>query len=141
MLNAGSGNCIVRLKQPTPGGNFYKNFPYLSHVLPIHGVYLFFATVLVIGVVWACCKFGKSERHVDAVPYQELEMSRTEADSPTAVDVEMAEGWDESWDDDWGDEIREVKSSPSQIRVGNRSANGHMSKSSNKDGWDDNWND
>ncbi|PKI40582.1 uncharacterized protein LOC116196768 [Punica granatum] len=141
VLNAGNGDCVVQLKSSTAGGSFYKNFPYASQVSPIHGVYLFFAAVLVIGGVWACCKFGKKERHVDGVPYQELEMGRTEADSTLAVDIETADGWDESWDDDWGDEIREVKPPPSKKRVGNGSPNGHKSKSSNKDGWEDNWDD
>lgn len=40
----------------------------------------------------------------------------------------------ESWDDDWSDETREVKSSPSRRQVRNGSANGHKSKSPNKDG-------
>lgn len=103
------------------------NFPYASQVKPIHGVYLFLATVFLIGGVWACYKFGKDVRHVDGITYQELEMGQTQADSTSVVDAEMAEGWDESWDDDWGDEIREVKSSPNRIQVGNGSTNGHQS--------------
>lgn len=141
VLNAGDRNCVIELKSPASGGNFYKYFPYSSQVKPIHGVYLFFVIVFLIGGVWGCYKFGKNERQADGIVYRELEMGQREADVTSAVDVETTEGWDESWDDDWGGEIREVKSSTSRVRAGNGSANGHRSKSSDKEGWEDNWND
>ncbi|KAK4761986.1 hypothetical protein SAY87_029870 [Trapa incisa] len=141
VLNAGDGDCVIKLKPPAPQSNFYDFLSNASEVKPIHGVYLFFATVLLIGGVWACCKFGKNERRINGVAYQELEMGRIQADSALADNVETVEGWDESWDDDWGDEIREVKSSPSRSWVGNGSVNDHKSESSNKDGGKSTWND
>ncbi|KAK3422731.1 hypothetical protein EUGRSUZ_G03139 [Eucalyptus grandis] len=80
---------------------------------------------------------ASEERRVDGIPYQELEMGQ--ADSASVNVVEAAEGWDESWDDDWGDEIREVKS-PSRGPEGNAAkANGFTSRSSDRNGWEDNW--
>ncbi|XP_030465695.1 uncharacterized protein LOC115684892 [Syzygium oleosum] len=140
MLKAGDVTCSILVGVPVSAGNFFQQFPYATRVAPIHGLYLLLGLVITIGGVWACCKFGKPERRVDGIPYQELEMGQ--ADSTSANVVEAAEGWDESWDDDWGDEIREVKS-PSQGPEGNAAAkaNGFPSRSSNRIGWEDNWND
>ncbi|XP_030534521.1 uncharacterized protein LOC115743734 [Rhodamnia argentea] len=139
-VNAGNVHCNISMGVPVSGGNFFQQFPYATQVTPIHGLYLLLGMVVTIGGVWACCKFGKSERRIDGIPYQELEMGQV--DSTSANVVEAAEGWDESWDDDWGDEIREVKS-PSQGPEGNAAAkaNGFASRSSDRNGWEDNWDD
>ncbi|KAK3422730.1 hypothetical protein EUGRSUZ_G03139 [Eucalyptus grandis] len=138
-VDAGNGHCTIPIfaRVPASEGNIFKQFPYNTQVTPIHGLYLLLGMVVTIGGVWACCKFGKPERRVDGIPYQELEMGQ--ADSASVNVVEAAEGWDESWDDDWGDEIREVKS-PSRGPEGNAAkANGFTSRSSDRNGWEDNW--
>ncbi|KAI4302457.1 hypothetical protein MLD38_038199 [Melastoma candidum] len=141
VLNAGSGECVVHISLPDPGHPFEWQFPYAATVNPVHGVYFLFGTAAIVGGIWACCRFRKSERRVDWIPYQELEMGQTEVVS--ANDGEATEGWDEDWDDNW-DEIREVKP-PGQKATGNGSANGMASKSaaafSDRKGWENNWKD
>ncbi|KAF3433271.1 hypothetical protein FNV43_RR24373 [Rhamnella rubrinervis] len=131
LLNAGNGKCIIHLGSTVPN-NLLKNLPsYASHVTPTHGAYLFGLIAIVIGGTWACCKLAKKERQVDGIPYQELEMAQP--DSPTANQMETADGWDQGWDDDW-DDIKTVKS-PSARQNGNASLNGFTSRSSDGDGW------
>ncbi|KAF8028211.1 hypothetical protein BT93_E0958 [Corymbia citriodora subsp. variegata] len=144
-VKTGNVQCIIGARVPASvgprvppsEGNVFEKFPYATQVTPIHGLYVLLGMVVTIGGVWACCKFGKPERRVEGIPYQELEMGQAESTSINVV--EAAEGWDENWDDDWGDEIREVKS-PSQGPGGNAAkANGLASRSSDRNGWEDNW--
>ncbi|KAK9284100.1 hypothetical protein L1049_012360 [Liquidambar formosana] len=135
VLNAGNGDCMILMGASQ--GNKFTWFPsYAAQVTPIHGAYLLSFTALLIGGIWACCKWGKRGRQVDGIPYQELEMGQP--DSPLAINVETAEGWDQGWDDDW-DEEKAVKS-PGGNHGENVSANGH-SKSSNGNGWEKEWDD
>ncbi|KAI4339136.1 hypothetical protein MLD38_024107 [Melastoma candidum] len=124
VLNAGSGECVIHISSPVPGHHFEWQLPHAATANPIHGVYFLFGTAVFVGGIWACCRFRKSERRVDGIPYQELEMGQTDVIS--ANDGETTEGWDEDWDDDW-DEIREVKP-PSRKATGNGSPNGIASK-------------
>ncbi|KAA8533971.1 hypothetical protein F0562_031488 [Nyssa sinensis] len=127
-----------------PEEKIYTQFPsydkqfysYATFVTPTNGAYLLFLTALIIGGTWACCKLGKRGRHLEGVPYEELEMGRSE--SLSAMNVET-EGWDQYWDDDW-DEEKEVKS-PAGNHIGNGQANGFTSKSSKIDGWGNDWDD
>lgn len=106
-------------------------------VTPINGAYFLILSVLIFGATWACCKLGKRRREDGpGVPYQELEMGTTETVS--ATDLETVEGWDQGWDDDW-DEDKAVKSPRGHL--GSISANGLTSRSTNKDGWEINWDD
>ncbi|CAK9133697.1 unnamed protein product [Ilex paraguariensis] len=136
-INA-NGNCLIPIGAPVKQGNFYQQFPYASYATSVNGVYLLFATALIIGGIWACCKLGSKTRHLDAVPYKELEMGQPE--SRISMNEETAEGWDQDWDDgDW-DEEKAVK--PTGVNhVGNGLANGHTSRSSNANGWGNDWDD
>lgn len=111
---------------------------YAAYVTPVNGAYVLFATALLIGGMWACCKFGKDKRHLDGVPYQELEMGQQQ--SAASIDVETADGWDQSWDDAW-DEENAVKSPGGSYR-GNRHANGVSSTAAgDANGWGKDWDD
>ena len=117
--------------------NFFLNLPsYDKLVTPVNGAYFLIVTVVIFGGSWACCIFRKRRRH-DGIPYQELEMGLPE--SMAATEVETAEGWDQGWDDDW-DENKAVKS-PVGRHVSNISANGLTARSSNRDGWENDWDD
>ncbi|XVF29719.1 hypothetical protein REPUB_Repub15cG0146500 [Reevesia pubescens] len=131
VLSAGNGDCVLPLNPLVSEGNFILNLPsYDKLVTPVNGAYFLIVTFLIFGGSWACCMFRKRRRH-DGLPYQELEMGLPE--SMEATEVETAEGWDQGWDDDW-DEDMAVKSP-----VANISANGLTARSSNRDGWENDW--
>uniref|UniRef100_A0A5B6ZHV4 DUF7356 domain-containing protein n=1 Tax=Davidia involucrata TaxID=16924 RepID=A0A5B6ZHV4_DAVIN len=137
VLNAGNGDCVLHMGPLVSEGNFFQWLPsYYKPVTPIYGAYFLFLTAVIVGGTWACCKFRKRRRQ-GGVPYQELEMGLPE--SASVVNVDTAEGWDQGWDDDW-DEDKAVKS-PGGRHVGNISANGLTSRTPNRDGWENDWND
>lgn len=138
VLNAGNGECIIHLESPKPDNSLFKGFPYYAdYATPQNGAYMLILSVLIFGGMCACCMAGKKGRHVDGVPYQELEMGRPE--SPSVDHVETAERWDQGWDDDW-DEMKAVRS-PRSRRNGNASTNGISSRSSDRNGWENGWDD
>ncbi|KAK9159308.1 hypothetical protein Scep_005882 [Stephania cephalantha] len=134
-----AGDCEIHFG-PTPstsGGKFSQWIPsYAYQLTPVYGAYLTFLILLVAGGTWACCKFGKRGQRTDGgIPYQELEMGLP--GTGTATNVETADGWDEDWDDDW-DEERAVKS-PGGQHSRSVSANGLTSRTPNKEGWENGW--
>uniref|UniRef100_A0A803NRT2 DUF7356 domain-containing protein n=1 Tax=Cannabis sativa TaxID=3483 RepID=A0A803NRT2_CANSA len=156
-LNAGNGACIIHLELPALDNGFlkrdngslkhdngflkhdygfFKHFSnYNDYATPVNGAYFLFFTVLIIGGMWSCCcLFGGKKRHTDGVPYQELEMGHS-----SNGHVETEEPWDQGWDDDW-DEIKTVKS-PMAHRNEIVSTNALTSRSSDADGWENNWDD
>jgi len=119
----------------TPANNFFLRLPSYDKILtPVNCAYFLIFMVLMIGATWVCCAFRKKRQN--EIPYQELEMAQPE--SAAAAHMESAEGWDQDWDDDWDDNVA-VKS-PAAL-AGSISANGLTSRSSNKDGWENNWDD
>ncbi|KAI4355992.1 hypothetical protein L6164_000046 [Bauhinia variegata] len=133
-LNAGHGDCGLQIGTPIPEGKFFMRLPsYEQLVTPVNGAYFLIISVIVFGGTWACCQCRKKKRH-DGNQYQELEMALPES----GTNVQTADGWDQGWDDDW-DEDMAVKS-PGK-HVGSISANGLTSRSSNKDGWENNLDD
>lgn len=137
VLNAGDGECVF-LMGSVSNSDFLKHFSfYATRGTPVYGAYLLFLTVLIAGVTWACCKSRKSERQVDGVLYQDLEMAKPE--SLAAGHAETVEVWDQDWGDKW-DETEAVKSL-SKHQPENGSTNGPTSRSSDKDGWENDWDD
>lgn len=136
VLNAGDGECVF-LMGSVSNSNVFKYFSlYATHGTPVYGAYLLFLTALIAGVTWASCKSRKSERQVDGVPYQDLEMAKPE--SLAADHVETVEVWDQDWGDKW-DETEAVQSL-SKHQPENGSTNGPTSRS-DKDGWENDWDD
>lgn len=134
-LNAGKGDCVLHMVTHIPDGNSFLRLPSYDKILtPVNGAYFLILMVLLFGGTWAFCACRK--KRTDEVPYQELEMALPE--SVSATNVEAAEGWDQDWDDDWDDDVA-VKSPAT--RTGSISANGLTSRSSNKDGWENSWDD
>lgn len=126
---------MLPIVTPVPERGTFLRYPSYEKILtPVNGAYFLIIAVLVFGGTLACCKLRK-KRH-DGVPYQELEMALPES---AATNVEMTEGWDQDWDDDWDDNVA-VKS-PGISRAGSISANGLTARSSNRDGWDNVWED
>ncbi|KAJ8533162.1 hypothetical protein K7X08_016051 [Anisodus acutangulus] len=137
VLKAGDGSCRLQLDRHVSVESILQQvYLYSKRVTPIYGAYLFFLVALLFGGTWACCKLRKKRRQ-DGVPYQELEMGIPE--STSAANVVTADGWDQDWDDDW-DEENAVKS-PGGHTYGNISANGLTSRSSKKDGRENDWDD
>lgn len=140
ILNAGNGECVLYLGSPISEGNQFLRLPsYDKLVTPINGAYFLIFTVVVFGGTWGCFKLRKGRQQGGGgVAYQELEMGMGEYVS--AIDVETTtEGWDQGWDDDW-DDGKAVKS-PGGSHIGSISAKGLTSRSSNKDGWENDLND
>lgn len=139
VLKAGKGECVLQMDPFVSEGNFFMRFPsYEKLVTPINGAYLLIVTVIIFGGMLAFCLVRRrKQRTGGGVPYQELEMALPE--SASATEVVAAEGWDQGWDDDW-DGDNAVKS-PGGHLVGSISANGLTARSSNKDGWENNWDD
>ncbi|KAI8564376.1 hypothetical protein RHMOL_Rhmol03G0176700 [Rhododendron molle] len=140
ILNAGNGNCTIHIASPAPEDNSEKNFQWGgANVNPIHGAYLLVLIFLIGGGAWACFELRKRGRHLDGVPYQELEMGQPEI--VLAANVETKGGWDEDWDVDW-DEEKAVKSpGGKRLRQGKANGNGVASGSSHDDGWGNDWDD
>ncbi|XP_023549795.1 uncharacterized protein LOC111808188 [Cucurbita pepo subsp. pepo] len=137
ILDAGNGKCVIHVGSPTKNGSIVKQTSsYVTHLNLISGSYLLFSIILIIGGVWACCKMRTKERHANGIPYQELELA--EHDSSPTNDLEAAEGWDQGWDDDW-DESKPANKSNSDIK-GNGS-NGINSRTSERNGWGNDWDD
>ena len=126
---------MLHMVSNIPDENFILRLPSYDKILtPVNGAYFLILMVLVFGGTWACCACRK--KHRNEVPYQELEMALPE--SASATNVESAEGWDQDWDDDW--DVNVAVKSPAAL-AGSISANGLTSRSSNKDGWENNWDD
>ncbi|XP_062092332.1 uncharacterized protein LOC133798143 [Humulus lupulus] len=136
-LNAGNGACIIHLELPKHNNGFSKHFSnYNDYATPLNGAYFLFFTALIIGGIWTCCcLLREKKQHTDGITYQELEMGHSSNSR-----VETAERWDQGWDDDDWDEMKAVKS-PRAHRNGNVSTNGLTSRSSDTDGWENNWDD
>ncbi|KAG8377133.1 hypothetical protein BUALT_Bualt09G0136700 [Buddleja alternifolia] len=139
IVNSGNAKCVLYLVNPVSVDNLIQQLSFYSkQVTPIYAVYAFFLLALLSGGMWACCKLREKNNRQDGIPYQELEMGLPE--SASAVNVDVAEGWDHDWDDDDWDEDSAVKS-PSGNGVRSVSADGLTSRSSKKDGWENNWDD
>lgn len=109
-----------------------------TYITPINGIYVLFASTLIIGGTLACFKSwkGRQTRH-DGIPYQGLEMGQS-SDLVSSVNVQTAEGWDQRWDDDW-DEEKGVKSASGNSGR-HSTGNGKISGASS-DGWRNDWDD
>ncbi|MBA0764497.1 hypothetical protein Gotri_013846 [Gossypium trilobum] len=138
VLTAGNGDCFLPLNAQASETYFFSKLPSYDKLLtPINGAYFLIVAFIIFGGSLACCMFRKSRRHDSGIPYQELEMGLPE--SMATTNVETAEGWDQVWDDDW-DEDMAVRS-PLGRNVANISTNGLTVRSSNKDGWENDWDD
>ncbi|KAL0452649.1 UNVERIFIED_CONTAM: hypothetical protein Slati_1243000 [Sesamum latifolium] len=131
LLNVGNQDCVIQT-----GASLPQDF-YTTYLTPINGMYLFFVAAIFFGGTWACLKVVKRRRHLDGVPYRELEMEQQESD-PSFV-VETPEGWDQNWDGDW-DEEKAVKS-PDEKHIGKVLENGASLKYINTTQWGSDWDD
>ncbi|KAJ6804331.1 uncharacterized protein M6B38_185725 [Iris pallida] len=104
VLNSGKEHCVLEITSSVPGWNPLQQ--YTAQLTPTNGAYFVFASLAVAAGVWACCKFARKGRRVDAgVPYQQLEMgAQTQQSGSAVVEASMADGWDQGWDDDWDEE-------------------------------------
>ncbi|XP_076931985.1 uncharacterized protein LOC143597350 [Bidens hawaiensis] len=129
----------TNVNTPVSKNNFLDQLTFYSkQVTPIHGAYAAFLVALVIGGSWVLCSFIK-RRTNGGVRYQELEMGPTE--SSNAVDVEIAEGWEQDWDDDDWDEDKAIRSPGGNNHSKTISSNGLTSRATKKDSWDADWDD
>lgn len=140
----GNGYCALHIRQPVSDWQqqFQQFAAYATRMNPIYGAYFFVFTVVLVGVLCACCKFARRRRDV-GVPYQQLEMGAQAPNSSGADNTtSTADGWEDGWDDGWDDE--EAPAKPSDKKpAGSASANGLSlrSQTNSKDGWDIDWDD
>ncbi|KAG0473735.1 hypothetical protein HPP92_015592 [Vanilla planifolia] len=143
ILNVGEGDCVLQTRATISDSLPIPLFPtYALQVRPVHGLFVLFATIVLAGGTWACCKLRKQRRKVDAgIPYQQLEMATNAQSASLAVGASPADRWDQSWDDDWDDE--EAVRPSVKLPTGNVSSNGLSSRSGShsKDGWEIDWDD
>uniref|UniRef100_A0A0E0L3U1 DUF7356 domain-containing protein n=1 Tax=Oryza punctata TaxID=4537 RepID=A0A0E0L3U1_ORYPU len=142
-VKSGSGQCSLHTKQTVSDWQqqFQQFAAYATRTNPIYGASFLVFTVVLVGVVCACCKFAR--RRASGVPYQQLEMG---AQAPNSSGVgnttSTVDGWEDGWDDDWDDE--EAPAKPSDKKPsGSISANGLSLRpqTNSKDGWDVDWDD
>ncbi|XP_065871565.1 uncharacterized protein [Euphorbia lathyris] len=131
ILNAGNGKCIIPVGSPELDNASYGH--YIAYLSPIYGAYFLLFTVLIAGGVWACCKFGKNE---EQIRYQELEMEQPTARSVN--DEEMEAGWNQGWGNNWEEEVKSRNEHGTETENVS-AANGHISKASDPDGWENDW--
>ncbi|CAN6346448.1 unnamed protein product [Urochloa humidicola] len=145
-LNGGNDDCFINGTQPAERksiSEWQQMFAaYATCLNPIYGASFFVLTVVLVGIVCACCKFARRGGN-DAVPYQQLEMG-AQAPNPSVVDntTSTTDGWEDGWDDDWDDE--EAPARPSDKKpTSSVSANGLSLRpqTNSKDGWDVDWDD
>ncbi|KAM3411150.1 hypothetical protein ACQJBY_003036 [Aegilops geniculata] len=150
-LNVGTEHCVLRIRQPVYDWQqqFQQLTSYATTVKPIYGAYFGVFTLVLVGAVFACCKFAGTKRD-GGVPYQQLEMgSQAQAPDSSGANntTSTGDGWEDGWDDDWDDE--EAPAKPSEKGpAGSISANGlsmrsptNRSPTNSKDGWDVDWDD
>ncbi|GAA0145694.1 hypothetical protein LIER_05830 [Lithospermum erythrorhizon] len=112
------GGCTIALGVVAPLDKLYKGY-----ATPVNAAYILFGTVVLIGGMWACYKFRHKGRHLDGVPYEELEIVHQKQPLPY---VESTDNWNESWDDDYWDEEQAVRS-PGENHLQSRLSNGASS--------------
>lgn len=148
-LTDGHGDCFIHLGQSVESqsvSNWQQQIQmfaaYATRLNPIYGASFFIFTVVLVGIMCACCKFAR-RRGNDAVPYQQLEMG-AQAPNSSVVDstTSTTDGWEDGWDDDWDDE--EAPARPSDKKpTSSVAANGLSlrTQTNSKDGWDVDWDD
>lgn len=137
VLSADNWTCSIQMNTGVPIPTGFPSY-YTAYVTPVNGAYVLVATAVFIAGIWACCKLGKSDRHVDGgVQYQELEMGQQQL-ATTAT----ADGWDQGWDDNW-DEEKAVHSPSGNYNGGEKRSNGVSSTATASDtnGWENDWDD
>ncbi|KAL5232415.1 hypothetical protein ABZP36_031191 [Zizania latifolia] len=140
---SGDGYCLLHPKQTVSDWqqSFQQLAAYATRTNPIYGASFLVFTVVLVGVVCACCKFAR-RKHADGVPYQQLEMGTQAPNSGVENTRSTVDGWEDGWDDDWDDE--EAPAKPSDKKPsGSISANGLSLRpqTNGKDGWDVDWDD
>uniref|UniRef100_J3M857 DUF7356 domain-containing protein n=1 Tax=Oryza brachyantha TaxID=4533 RepID=J3M857_ORYBR len=142
-VKSGTRQCSLHTKQAVFDWQqqFQQFAAYATRMNPIYGASFLVFTVVLVGVVCACCKFAR--RRASGVPYQQLEMG-TQAPNSSGVEntTSSVDGWEDGWDDDWDEE--EAPAKPSDKKPsGSISGNGLSLRpqTNNKDGWDVDWDD
>lgn len=139
-LNTRDGDCVIQAaaRAPAPENHFQKYPSYSTYITPQNGVYLVILLVIVGGTL-TCFKSRIRARHLDGVPYHELEMGNSPALSSLDLEESEVENWDQDWDDEWGDEKPVKSGGENPVMV--KQANGLTTKLPNSNGrrkeWDD----
>ncbi|CAN6337292.1 unnamed protein product [Urochloa humidicola] len=150
-LNDGKVDCFIHGKQSVERQSvsdwqqqIQMFAAYAARLNPIYGASFFIFTVVLVGIVCACCKFAR-RRGNDSVPYQQLEMG-AQAPNPSVVDntTSTTDGWEDGWDDDWDDEeapARPLDKKPTSSVSANGLSLRSQTQNNSKDGWDVDWDD
>ncbi|KAI3748918.1 hypothetical protein L6452_12343 [Arctium lappa] len=140
-LNTRDGDCVIHAaaRAPAPENHFQKYPSYMTtYITPQNGAYLVILLVIVGGTL-TCFKSRIRARHLDGVPYHELEMGNSPALSSLDLEDSEVENWDQDWDDEWGDEKPVKSGGENPVMV--KQTNGLTTKLPHSDGrrkeWDD----
>ncbi|XP_071707265.1 uncharacterized protein [Rutidosis leptorrhynchoides] len=143
-LNSSDGDCVIQAEPaaavPAPApeheNHYQKYYSYEKYITLTNCVYLVIL-VIIVGGVMTIFKLRTPGRHLDGVPYHELEMGKSKSVSPLNLEEDQKEIWDQDWDDDWGDE-KPVKSVGNDLVMINE-ANGLTAKLPNSNGSRKEW--
>nr|GFD02702.1 hypothetical protein CTI12_AA339240 [Tanacetum cinerariifolium] len=99
-VTTSDGDCVIQAAAPAPENHRQKYSSYGTYINLANGACLVIL-LLIIGGIFTFIKLRIRSRHLEGVPYQELEMGNS-----TALEVEEneKETWDQDWDDGWDDE-------------------------------------
>ncbi|KAK8971276.1 hypothetical protein KSP40_PGU014653 [Platanthera guangdongensis] len=138
ILQAPDGNCSLDLR------NVMQNSISKTETLTMSGfispsigyalVFIFFAAVVVVGVIWLCVRFRPLLRRETGLKYPKLDVGLPVSTGENIEAVGGTDGWDNSWENGWDEE--EVPLTPSET-ISKPSLKGLASRKFNKDGWKD----
>lgn len=131
-LTTNDGDCVISSSAAPPPENHDRKYSsYWTYMTPINGAYLVIL-LLIIGGTLTFFKLRTWGRHLEGVPYHELEMGNS-----TGLNVEEneTENWDQGWNDEWDDE------KPVKSHVSVKQANGLTTKFPNSNGRKKEWAD
>lgn len=137
-LKTSNGDCVIRTGAPPPESHYRKKSSYGTYITPIYGAYLVII-LFIIGGILTVFKSRSWGRHLDGVPYHELEMGNSNAVLSPNVKENKKENWDEDWDDEWDDEKPVKSGGENDVIV--KHANGSTTKLQNSNGRRKEWND
>ncbi|KAJ0558649.1 hypothetical protein HanPSC8_Chr07g0303381 [Helianthus annuus] len=100
-LTTSDGKCLISTAAaPPPENHYQKHTSYGTYITRTNGAYLVIL-LLIIGGLLTFFKLRTRSRHLDGVPYRELEMRNS---TSVNMDEKETENWDQDWDDQWEDE-------------------------------------
>ncbi|KAI3809197.1 hypothetical protein L1987_25167 [Smallanthus sonchifolius] len=137
-LTTNDGDCVINTAAtaaPPPENHFQKYSSYGTYITPANGAYLVIL-LLIIGGILTFFKLRTRGRHLEGVPYHELEMGNS---TVLNMEEDETENWDQDWDDQWDNEKPAKSGGDDHALV--KQANDLITKLPNSNGRKKEWDD